>query len=232
MPAGRHTASLIFLHGSGDSGVGIQSWVADCFDTATDKRGFNFKHIKVIYPTAPAQPYTPLNGQIRNVWYNIQKIAYDSPEIKESLDRMSDSLMEIIQVEINAGIPLNRILVGGFSMGGSMSLHLGYRKNFNLGGIFALSSFLSPESEVYDAIAAHRKINIDVPMPELFMAHGNKDPLIPVDWGKKTFQELKSSGVKGQFHEFKYFHEIGSEEVLMLRNWVETKLSCENMTAS
>nr|XP_039252112.1 lysophospholipase-like protein 1 isoform X2 [Styela clava] len=171
MPAGRHTASLIFLHGSGDTGVGIQSWIADCFDGTGDKQGFNFNHIKA---------------------------------------------------EVNAGIPPSRILVGGFSMGGSMALHLGFRNHLDLGGVFALSSFLSAESTVYDSILEHQKTENS--MPELFMAHGNKDPLVLFEWGKKTFQKLTSLGVKGQFHKFKYFHEIGFKELLMLRNWIVERI--------
>nr|XP_039252111.1 lysophospholipase-like protein 1 isoform X1 [Styela clava] len=222
MPAGRHTASLIFLHGSGDTGVGIQSWIADCFDGTGDKQGFNFNHIKVIYPTAPPQPYTPMNGRISNVWYDRHKISYDTPEIAKSVDEMSDKLTELIQAEVNAGIPPSRILVGGFSMGGSMALHLGFRNHLDLGGVFALSSFLSAESTVYDSILEHQKTENS--MPELFMAHGNKDPLVLFEWGKKTFQKLTSLGVKGQFHKFKYFHEIGFKELLMLRNWIVERI--------
>ncbi|XP_071401885.1 lysophospholipase-like protein 1 isoform X5 [Centroberyx affinis] len=48
-PTGQHSASVIFLHGSGDTGRGLRAWVRDVMvpDLA-------FSHIRVIYPTAPA----------------------------------------------------------------------------------------------------------------------------------------------------------------------------------
>ncbi|KAG8123283.1 putative Lysophospholipase-like 1 protein, partial [Naja naja] len=49
-PAGRHTASVIFLHGSGDTGQGVRDWIKQVL-----KQDLSFQHIKVIYPTAPAR---------------------------------------------------------------------------------------------------------------------------------------------------------------------------------
>ncbi|XP_030891636.1 lysophospholipase-like protein 1 isoform X2 [Leptonychotes weddellii] len=47
-PAGRHSASLIFLHGSGDSGQGLRTWIKQVLN-----QELTFQHIKIIYPTAP-----------------------------------------------------------------------------------------------------------------------------------------------------------------------------------
>ncbi|XP_008587113.1 PREDICTED: lysophospholipase-like protein 1, partial [Galeopterus variegatus] len=48
LPAGRHSASLIFLHGSGDSGQGLRTWIKQVLN-----QDLTFQHIKIIYPTAP-----------------------------------------------------------------------------------------------------------------------------------------------------------------------------------
>ncbi|XP_040841625.1 lysophospholipase-like protein 1 isoform X6 [Ochotona curzoniae] len=47
-PTGAHSASLIFLHGSGDSGLGIRTWIKQVLN-----QDLTFQHIKIIYPTAP-----------------------------------------------------------------------------------------------------------------------------------------------------------------------------------
>lgn len=41
------------------------------------------------------------------------------------------------------------LLLGGFSMGGSMAMHLAYRNHQDVAGVFALSSFLNKTSAVY-----------------------------------------------------------------------------------
>lgn len=52
--------------------------------------------------------------------------------------------------EANTGVPREKVIVGGFQMGGAMALHLGYKFNTNIAGVFALSSFLPPDSLLYD----------------------------------------------------------------------------------
>lgn len=59
-----NTATLIFLHGSGDTGENVAEWLR-----MLTKNKPAFPHIKVIYPTAPYQPYTPLNGQVCDVFF-------------------------------------------------------------------------------------------------------------------------------------------------------------------
>lgn len=230
MPAGRHTASVIFLHGSGDTGIGVKSWVEECFNRVGDKRGFNFGHVKVIYPTAPPQPYTPLRGRMSNVWFDRKKISIKAPEEEASINSMIEKVTDIVNAEINSGISPDRIIIGGFSMGGCMSLHFGYRSHQNLKGIFALSSFLSGESPVFDAIKKRTKNNGST--PELFMAHGTRDQLVLYQWGAETFNKLQECGVRGNFHTFKYVHEIGTEELIMLRDWIDGQLPNTNSADS
>ncbi|CAG7716907.1 unnamed protein product, partial [Allacma fusca] len=45
-----------FLHGTCDSGPGLQSWVHDLLH-----RDFSFYNLQVSYPTAPLIPYELLN---------------------------------------------------------------------------------------------------------------------------------------------------------------------------
>lgn len=50
--------------------------------------------------------------------------------------------MTCVFKEIRAGIPPERIIVGGFSMGGALALYAGLTYDKPLGGILGLSSFL------------------------------------------------------------------------------------------
>uniref|UniRef100_A0AC11B7M1 Lysophospholipase like 1 n=1 Tax=Ovis aries TaxID=9940 RepID=A0AC11B7M1_SHEEP len=191
-PAGRHSASLIFLHGSGDSGQGLRTWIKQVLN-----QDLTFQHIKVIYPTAPPRPYTPLKGGISNVWFDRLKISNDCPEHLESIDVMCQVLTDLIDDEVKTGIKKNRILVGGFSMGGCMAMHLAYRNHQDVAGVFALSSFLNKTSAVYQALQKSDETN----------------------------SMLKSLGVSTKFHSFPgVYHELSKEELEKLKSWILTKL--------
>ena len=214
----KHSASVIFLHGSGDTGHGVYQWVR----TLLGNDGA-FPHIRTVYPTAPLRPYTPIMGQRMNVWFDRVRIAPTAPEHIESTDAMCTELEKLIDNEIENGVSENRIVVGGFSMGGAMALHLAYRKRPGLAGVFALSGFLNHESSVYDCLQSR---DSDTELPPLFQCHGQKDNLVLYNWGVNTHQRLKELGVSNsQFHTFpNLFHEMNTEEVLMLRNWIEERL--------
>ncbi|XP_008825025.1 lysophospholipase-like protein 1 isoform X1 [Nannospalax galili] len=217
-PAGRHSASLIFLHGSGDSGPGLRQWIKQVLN-----QDLTFQHVKIIYPTAPSRPYTPLKGGISNVWFDRFKISNDCPEHLESIDVMCQVLTGLIDDEVRSGIQKNRILIGGFSMGGCMAMHLAYRNHQDLAGVFALSSFLNKASVVYQALQEG-----DSMLPELFQCHGVVDNLVLHSWGEETNSTLKSLGVSTTFHSLPgVYHELNKTELEKLKSWVLTKLPGE-----
>ncbi|XP_032041457.1 lysophospholipase-like protein 1 isoform X1 [Aythya fuligula] len=218
LPAGRHSASLIFLHGSGDTGQGARTWIKQILN-----QDMAFQHIKVIYPTAPARPYTPMKGTFSTVWFDRYKISNDCPEHIESIDSMCRGLTELINDEIKNGIAKNRILIGGFSMGGGMAMHLAYRFHQDLAGVFALSSFLNKDSAVYQTLKKNKSI-----LPELFQCHGTADELVLYSWGEETNMMLKSLGVSTSLHTFPNLnHELNRTEIEKLKTWILKKLPIE-----
>ncbi len=54
----------------------------------------------------------------------------------------SRSLHELITKEVNSGIPPSRIILGGFSQGGAMSILAGLCGERKLAGIVSLSGWL------------------------------------------------------------------------------------------
>ncbi|KAL3277051.1 hypothetical protein HHI36_012412 [Cryptolaemus montrouzieri] len=204
-----HNASVIFLHG--DTGKGILEWVKFL------NNNFSLPHIKFLFPTAPTRPYTFIGGEPSTVWFDRYKLSPDVPEHGESINSIKDEIKKIVDEEVKLGIPLNRIIIGGFSMGGALSLHMAYRFLPGLAGVFALSSFLNNGSEIYKNIKS-----IETP---LFMCHGNKDDMVPITWGKNTFDKLEQLGVKGEFIELQNtFHELKSKEISSLLSWIEKLL--------
>ncbi|XP_012254301.1 lysophospholipase-like protein 1 [Athalia rosae] len=207
-----HTATLIFFHGSGDTGNNVKEWIK-----MLNKGEFQFPHIKVIYPTAPLQPYTANDGEPSTVWFNRLAIKKTLPDDQASIDSMCKQVSGILDQEVADGIPLNRIVVGGFSMGGALSMQLAYRFKPSVAGCCTMSSFLNDNSLVYKALKTTGVESI----PPLLQFHGVRDDLVPIEWGEETFKILTGLGVRGEFVPLKNaYHELNRLEIQRFQEWI------------
>ncbi|XKL62390.1 hypothetical protein PGB90_002225 [Kerria lacca] len=103
--SGTNTGTVIFLHGSGGTGQSVKEWIDMLRENET------FSHLKILYPTASMRPYTPLKGEISNVWFDRLQISPNCTEHLESLNPMCEELKKLIDQEVKEGIPLNRIVI-------------------------------------------------------------------------------------------------------------------------
>jgi len=221
--SGRHTASIIFLHGSGDTGEGIKTSV----DMMSGRSGFSFPHIKIIYPTAPHRRYTLMGGMRSTVWFDRYEMSPHGKEDLVSLNEICCGLDEIVKHEIDEGIPAERIMIGGNSMGGAMSLHYSYRRSKSCPSTFVLSSFLAKQSAVYQVL---KQGGAEKKPASLYQTHGALDDLVPIDWARDTHESLKSYGVIGP--QLKVYsdlgHELSSDLLSELRDWIVTALPAQD----
>ncbi|XP_014220502.1 lysophospholipase-like protein 1 [Trichogramma pretiosum] len=211
-----NTATLILFHGSGGNGEDFKQWL-----DILNRKELRFPHIKIIYPTAPIQTYTANGGLPSNIWFDRRNVSIDAPELKHSIDIMCNKASELIHREIAGGIPPSRIIIGGFSMGGCLALHLAYRFKRGLGGCVAISSFLSEKSLVYESL----KFDSSTKYPELLMLHGIEDNVVPLQWGESTFNKLQTLGVKGRMLAINSAsHDIDETNLKYFKSWVKDKL--------
>lgn len=210
-----HSATVIFFHGSGSSGANMKEWVRIMH------KNFSFPYIKVLYPTAPLQPYTPCNGEKSNVWFDRFDISPMVPEKIESIAEIETEVKRLIKNENDVGIPSSRIIVGGFSMGGSLSYHTAFKWDTNLAGVFVMSSFLNHYSTVYQELQNDVRMSV----PPLLQIHGESDYLVPFNWGQTTFNRLKELGVQGEFYAMgRLGHSINRRGMTIVKEWIEKQL--------
>lgn len=97
---------------------------------------------------------------MQNVWFDRMAISNQVPEHIESVDSMCQNVSELVDQEVANGIPFNRIILGGFSMGGCLALHSAYRYKTSIAGCFAMSSFLNKGSIIYEVYLYNKFGNI------------------------------------------------------------------------
>jgi len=189
----KQTATIIFLHGLGDTGHG---WAASLASIKPP-------YAKLICPTAPAIPVSLNMGMRMPSWFDLKSLDPNATEDQEGIKKSADTIRKIIQDEIKAGIPANRILVGGFSMGGALALYLGLTEHTSLGGIVALSSWLP----------MHRSFPWDsAARPAVLQCHGEADPLVLYSFGVMTSAILKSHLPKYTFKSYPQLQHTSSEQ--------------------
>ena len=187
-----------------------------------------------IFPSAKHNP-----TQMDTAWYiqhSLSPIAFSRPELapdedEEGMFETVRYLESLIDACIEAGIPANRVVLGGFSQGMVMSLllHLTSTKySGKLAGIVALLGYL-PLSDGRNRIAELRteagfddKVASGMP---IFMGRGLKDPLVPKRIWNNSVQMLKDLGVSEQdieMHEYEGLaHSINGALLRDLCAWLE-----------
>lgn len=183
----RHTATVIFLHGLGDQGAG---WI----DLAvTWRRRRKFTETKFIFPNAPSIAITINGGMRMPGWYDLKALDdFSVDEDEAGMLRSRNTVHRLIEAEIAAGIPADRIVIGGFSQGGAMSLLSGVTCQHKLGGIVSLSGYMLLKTKFKDLIPE----NAPNKETEIFMGHGDKDPLVLPEWGQLSAEQLGEMGYK------------------------------------
>lgn len=150
-----------------------------------------------------------------NVWFDRYETSIKVPEHKETLNQTCEDLVKFIEDEMTSNnLTNNQIILGGFSMGGALAIHLAFRYLPKTAAVFAMSSFLNRDTNVYEKIKASNSRS------PIFMAHGKNDTLVNHDWGYETFQNLKKVQVGGEFHSFDGDHELSKKVLFNLKDWI------------
>lgn len=145
-------------------------------------------------------------------WYIVRQVGYPDPDtFFESLSIVSKWL-DTLPEEL--GIPWERIVLGGFSMGAVMSYAIGLGPGRPTpAGIMALSGFI-PTVEGFE-LELERARGLPVAI-----AHGTADPVIPVEFGRDARDRMEAAGADLLYHESPVPHTIDPAIVPDLRDWL------------
>ncbi|KAH8717027.1 Phospholipase/carboxylesterase/thioesterase [Phaeosphaeriaceae sp. PMI808] len=212
-----HTATVIVAHGLGDSGAG---WL---FLAENWRRRAKFEEVKFIFPNAPNIPITLNMGMRMPGWYDIKSLSTltDRDEDEEGIIKSRDYFHSLIDQEIEKGIPANRIVIGGFSQGGAMSLLSGITYKSQLGGIFGLSCYLLLQKKIKDMVPDSSP-NQNTP---IFMGHGDADQVVAHKFGELSAKELTKHGYNVDFRTYENLvHSADPEEIDHLEAYLNQQI--------
>ncbi|CAL8293647.1 unnamed protein product [Lota lota] len=213
VPAARKaTAAVIFLHGLGDTGHG---W-------ASAFTGIKTPHVKYICPHAPTIPVSLNMRMSMPAWFDIYSLNHDADEDASGIKRASENIKALIDHEVKNGIPSHRIILGGFSQGGALSLYTALTSQHKLAGVIALSCWLPLRNSFPQASACGA--NADV---ALLQCHGDADGIVPVHFGRQSVEKMKSL-INPANITFKTYrglaHDACPEEMVEVKRFIEKQL--------
>jgi len=203
--------AVLWLHGLGADGHDFPPIVPELhLDPALA--------VRWIFPHAPSIPVTINGGMVMPAWYDIRgldlKTRHDEAGIRLSAERLT----RLIERENERGVPCERIVLAGFSQGGALALHVALRHPEALAGLVCLSSYLvvpqALETERSDA-------NLLIPV---FQAHGTLDPMVTLERGEASRDQLAALGYKVEWHEYPMMHQVCLEEIRDLGTWLGRRL--------
>jgi len=200
-------ASIIWLHGLGADGHDFEPIIPELDIPET-------LPIRFIFPHAPMRSVTINAGMVMRAWYDVVGLPGAGGIELDDFFESVDHLDALIQKEMEAGIPSERILLAGFSQGGAISLHTGLTYGKRLAGILALSTYLPTVDNIAEEISP---VNKDIP---IMMAHGTQDPMIPMAHAIRTKQALRRLGIQIKWHEYPIMHGVCVEEIQDIRSWL------------
>jgi len=204
-------ATVIVLHGLGADGTDFLSF-ADELDLAA------VGPVRWVFPRAPVRAVTINGGHRMRAWYDILGADLVRREDEAGLRESFAAVHTVLDREVARGVPAARIVLAGFSQGCAVTLGAGLRYRQRLAGLAGLSGYLP----LADTTAAERgDANVLTPV---FLAHGQRDGVVPLARGSASRDALKQLGMDVQWHDYPMEHSVCLEEVRDLEGWLQQVL--------
>jgi phospholipase/carboxylesterase len=148
-------------------------------------------------------------------WFQITQIGKPDPirlaNALKTVDRFIDEIIGTYPIDTD------KLYLLGFSQGSIVSLSYALTKPQRVAGVIAQSGYIPHESGLQlDKVGVRNK-------PYLFI-HGIQDPMLPVDWARRSRDTLQTLGVDLEYHEFNMGHQVTAESLRVISAWLEKQL--------
>jgi len=163
---------------------------------------------------SPRGPFTLGSNSFE--WFQITQIGKpDSIRLANALDTLDTFIDEIIA---NYPVDKNKLYLLGFSQGSIMSMSYALTKPQRVTGVIAQSGYIPQESGLQiDEAGVKNK--------PFILTHGIQDPMLPVNWARRSRDTLQKLETNLEYHEFNMGHQVTEESLITINNWLEKQIS-------
>lgn len=197
------THAIIWLHGLG----------ADGNDFVPVIPMLGLAHpTRLIFPHASIQPVTVNGGMAMRAWYDIYEMSLERKIDQQGISESADQVSQLVQDQIDQGIPQSRIFLIGFSQGGAVALHLLERSTNAYAGVLALSTY-SPDL----ANPPSEPVSTQTP---LAIHHGSHDPVVPERLGQQSRDRFQHMGFQVGYQSWPMPHSVLPEQLTEMGQWI------------
>ena len=201
------THAVIWLHGLGaDAG---DFWpVVDELDLPGDTAW------RFVLPNAPVRNVTVNGGAPMRAWFDLYALDRLLPVDSAGISASCAALEELIAREEQRGIARHRIVLAGFSQGGTIAARTALLAERPVAGVLALSTYL-PSAEPIEPGAAAAGL-------PCLVAHGRHDEVLPLQLGLALRDQLKAAGCSVEWREYEMGHQVCAEELAHIAGFLRT----------
>lgn len=175
-------------------------------------RGSHMRDLQGLAPALPddwfvVTPQAPNPGSLWGygpgwAWYRyVSEDRVETESLHASLDRLDHFLGQLEHV---IAVEPARIVLGGFSQGGTMSFAYALTRARDLAAVWNFSGFLEASLDVSAGAAS---------APPLYWGHGLQDPAIPFSLAQRGRARLSAAGISVATGDFPIGHWIDLEEI-------------------
>ncbi len=190
---------LVLHHGRGTDERDLLG-LADALDPA--------RQLHVVTPRGPLE----LPGSPGYHWYIVPRVGYPDPRTFHAAYRALAELHDALWA--STGVPPERTILGGFSMGTVMSYALGLGSGRPApAGVLAFSGFIPTVEGWQPALGGRERTCV-------FIAHGRNDPVIDVSFAHAARDALQAGGLEVEYHESSAGHHIEPAHLALAAAWL------------
>ncbi len=204
--------SVIWLHGLGADGNDFVPIVPELKLPAS-------LAVKFIFPHAPVRPITLNNGYQMRAWFDMFSLDEADNAKEEDILTSVGWIHQLLDKEVESGVPAKNIILAGFSQGGVIAIQAGLRYTEKLAGIMMLSTYIPFQQNLFKVITAKHK-NLPV-----FATHGINDPVIPVKSWQNYVPALKAQELDVEAHSYPMEHSVCQQEIADISAWLQRVLA-------
>ncbi|KAF6209044.1 hypothetical protein GE061_014787 [Apolygus lucorum] len=205
------TAALIFLHGATLTGHDVKDEFKRYF------KAEGHPYIKCYFPTAPER-YLTMRDMKQRYWFDCARTGSanedvicsieDAEYVSLILDKLADEIEQ-------SGIPRERIIIGGASQGGMVSIYATYVQGINIGGVVAISAAFPFYKQV---------ILLEGTTTPLLSIYGQKDSFIKPTVMGMMWQLFRNKKINMNVKTLRHLgHDMDPEYTKLMFEWIEQK---------